>query len=74
MELRQPLMRSILFMAAPVVAGAALGFTYYHYIGCASGACPITGNPFVSTAYGGIIGAIWVPWNKYIRRKKEVKA
>jgi hypothetical protein len=32
------------------------GYAYYHFIGCSSGACPITSNPFISTAYGGLIG------------------
>ncbi len=36
-------------------AGAAGGFAYYYFVGC-SGGCPITGNPFISTAYGGVLG------------------
>jgi len=39
-------------------AGAALGFAYYYFIGCTSGSCPITSNPFISTAYGALIGAV----------------
>ena len=74
MEFRQPLMRSILLMAFPILSGAAVGFAYYHYVGCMSGSCPITGNPFISTAYGAVIGAIWVPWNKYIGRKEKENA
>ena len=38
------------------VAGAVLGFAYYKLIGCSSGACPITSNPWASTIYGAIIG------------------
>jgi hypothetical protein len=41
-----------------VVAGAAGGFAYYYFVGCYSGACPITANPYISTLYGGFIGAV----------------
>lgn len=37
-------------------AGAAGGYLYYRFVGCASGACPITSNPVISTLYGGILG------------------
>ena len=38
------------------VIGAALGFAYYRFIGCASGACPITSNPYLSMVYGAVMG------------------
>lgn len=44
-------------------AGAIGGFAYYHFIGCASGTCPISSNPYMSTAYGTLIG-ILVPSSK----------
>lgn len=40
-----------------IILGAAAGFAYYKFVGCSSGACPITSNPFISTIYGGIMGA-----------------
>lgn len=36
--------------------GASLGFAYYYFIGCHSGTCPITSNPWISTAYGAGMG------------------
>ena len=36
--------------------GAAGGYLYYRFVGCASGACPITSNPIISTLYGGVLG------------------
>ena len=39
-------------------AGASLGFAYYYFIGCQGGSCPISSNPFISTAYGLLIGVV----------------
>jgi hypothetical protein len=41
-----------------IVIGAALGFGYYKLVGCASGTCLITSNPFISTLYGAVMGAL----------------
>jgi hypothetical protein len=41
-----------------VAAGAVLGFIYYKLVGCPSGACPITRNPYSSTLYGALLGAL----------------
>ena len=38
------------------VVGAGLGFAYYTFIGCSTGACPITSDPVISTLWGGAIG------------------
>jgi len=43
----------------PVFAGALLGYAYYYFIGCNTGSCPITSNPYTTTVYGALIGAIW---------------
>lgn len=41
-----------------IAGGAALGYAYYYFIGCASGSCPITSNPFASVAWGAAFGAL----------------
>lgn len=41
-----------------VALGALGGFAYYAFIGCANGTCPITSNPYISTGYGALIGAV----------------
>lgn len=39
-----------------MVVGAVAGYAYYFFIGCASGTCPITSNPFISVVYGALLG------------------
>jgi hypothetical protein len=48
----------VLRIALGVISGAGLGFGYYRLIGCSSGTCPITCNPYLSTLYGALLGAI----------------
>ena len=50
-------MKSIVIKILLVVAFAGLGFLYYIFIGCKSGICAITSNPFITTGYGALIGA-----------------
>jgi hypothetical protein len=41
-----------------VVVGGGLGFAFYKFVGCSTGTCPLTGNPFTSTLYGMVVGAL----------------
>jgi len=38
-----------------VVVGAAGGYAYYATIGCASGGCPLTSNPYTSMVWGSAV-------------------
>ena len=40
------------------LAGALAGFLYWKYIGCLTGTCAITSNPFRSTLYFALMGAL----------------
>jgi hypothetical protein len=44
-----------------VVLGALSGYAYYHYVGCLSGHCPISSNPWISTGYGALLGYLIAP-------------
>jgi hypothetical protein len=39
-----------------VAIGGIAGFLYYYFVGCTSGHCPITSNPYVSILWGGALG------------------
>lgn len=41
---------------ACTLGGAAFGFAYYYFIGCKSGSCPITSNPWIATAWMAVVG------------------
>jgi hypothetical protein len=38
------------------VAGGLVGYLYYFFIGCTSGSCAITSNPYMSILWGGLFG------------------
>ncbi|GAB1475882.1 hypothetical protein MASR2M70_07140 [Bacillota bacterium] len=40
------------------LAGALIGYLYYRFIGCYSGTCGITSDPFNSTAYFAVMGLL----------------
>ena len=44
-----------------VAAGGLIGLGYQHFIGCRTGTCPITSNPWISTLYGALMGGL-VSW------------
>lgn len=41
-----------------IIIGGIAGFLYWHFIGCASGTCPITSNKFISIGYGALLGSL----------------
>jgi hypothetical protein len=50
--------KKMIKIIASVVIGGLAGFLYYKFIGCRSGACMITSNPYISTIYGAVMGGL----------------
>jgi len=51
----KPKMTLLVRMLIGGAVGAALGFAMYKFVGCKTGTCPLTANPFIAmTIYGGI--------------------
>jgi len=72
-EFRNKKIITIAKMLFPIVLGAVGGYLYYYFVGCNRG-CAITGNPFISTAYGAVIGAVFTNWKsgfKALKTKSE---
>jgi hypothetical protein len=40
------------------ILGAIGGYSYYYFVGCASGTCAITSSPLNSTIYGIFMGGL----------------
>jgi len=58
-----------LLKIAGIVTGAIGGYLYYHFVGCQSGTCPITSNPYISVIYGAVMGYLLFD----LFKKKETK-
>jgi hypothetical protein len=61
--------KSIIITGIGVVIGAIAGYSYYFYIGCASGTCAITSKPLNSTLYGAVMGGL--VFNMFIKSPKK---
>jgi len=45
----------ILIRASATIAGGAVGYLYYRFIGCKSGVCPLTSTPTGSIFLGALM-------------------
>ena len=57
------------FTLIGLIIGAIGGYIYYSQIGCVSGTCAITSNPWMSTAWGGAFG--YLVFDMFSGKKKE---
>ena len=56
-------------MALFTLAGVAGGYTYYAMIGCTTGGCVITSSPYMSMAWGGVLGYLLPDF--FVKKHKE---
>jgi len=54
------------------VVGAIGGYIYYIEVGCTSGSCAITSNPYMSMLWGAAIG--YLVFDLFKRRKPRQKS
>lgn len=65
------LKRISLLSLAGLVIGAIGGYIYYAQVGCVSGTCAITSNPWMSTAWGAAFGYLVFDMFNGKKGKKE---
>ena len=58
-----------LLSVAGLVTGAIGGYIYYAQVGCVSGTCAITSNPWMSTAWGAAFG--YLVFDMFSGKKKK---
>jgi hypothetical protein len=58
-------------LSLPALLGIIGGYAYYYYVGCNRG-CAITGNPYTSMIWGGVIGLLLTNF-KGNKKSEEVK-
>ena len=59
----------IIITGIGIVIGALAGYTYYFYVGCASGTCAIASKPLNSTLYGALMGGL--VFNMFVKDTKK---
>jgi hypothetical protein len=61
-------MKKYAIAALGLLVGAAGGYAYYHFIGCANG-CPLKSNAPFMTAYGALLGLFGLQTIQEIARR-----
>lgn len=54
-----------------IVIGLVGGYAYYYFIGCQSGSCGITSNPWLSLLWGAALG--YLLFDMFYKRKEKDK-
>lgn len=54
-----------------IALGAIGGYLYWSYVGCASGSCPITSSPIISSLWGAIMGGLLLSMFKTDKKSNE---
>jgi hypothetical protein len=62
--------KGTIILSVLTAIGAAGGYAYYYFIGCADGTCPLSSNAWIMTGYGAMVGATIAPFTSTLKRKK----
>ena len=52
------LSRNNLLIISGILLGGTGGFLYYYFVGCRTGSCAITSNPWLSILWGAAFGLL----------------
>jgi len=63
-----------IFIGLGLLIGIIAGYSYWYYVGCYSGTCPITSNWHVSSMYGGLMGGLLGSIGGDFFKKKEIES
>ncbi len=47
-----------MWIAIGIILGGAAGLAYQRLVGCPTGGCPITSNPWLATTWGALLGGL----------------
>lgn len=61
--------RYLWFVGGFTALGVLGGYAYFALIGCQTGGCAITSNPYMSMAWGGAVGYLLPDF--FVKKKKE---
>jgi hypothetical protein len=53
-----------------IAIGSFAGWAYYYFVGCSSGGCMISGNPYISIPYGGFLGYLF--FGSFLKSKEVI--
>lgn len=57
-EERSTRMTPAVRMVIGAVVGGLVGLAMWRFVGCRTGACPLTANPYVAAVVWGVMGAL----------------
>lgn len=60
--------KCVIIYLLTVILGAAGGFFLFRSVGCSTGSCAVTSNPYISIAFGALfgflVGTVFCPLEK----------